>query len=88
MSGALAVDLGTARTLVVDPMKGLLVDEPTVAAVDIASGKMLAFGSRARAMAGKAAGELAIVQPVRNGQLVDLELTHQIAADIDRKSVV
>ena len=86
MSGALAVDLGTARTLVVDPMKGLLVDEPTVAAVDIASGKMLAFGSRARAMAGKAAGEVAIVQPVRNGQLVDLELTHQIAADIFRRA--
>lgn len=82
MSGALAIDLGTARTLVVEATHGLLVDEPTVAAVDIASGRLLAFGSKARAMAGKAAGEVAIVQPVRNGQLVDLELTDQIAADL------
>lgn len=82
MSGALAVDLGTARTLVVEATKGLIVDEPTVAAVDIASGRMLAFGAAARAMAGRAAGEVGLVQPVRNGQLVDLELTDQIVAGL------
>jgi len=79
---ALAVDVGTARTLVVEPSKGLLVDEPTLAAVDIPTGKLLAFGAHARAMAGRAAGEVAIVRPVRQGQLVDLELTDQIASDV------
>lgn len=81
MSGALAIDIGTARTLVVEPTKGLLLDEPTIAAVDIGTGRLLAFGAEARAMAGRVAGEVSIVRPVREGQLVDLELTDQIAAD-------
>ncbi|MGA2209824.1 MAG: rod shape-determining protein [Acidimicrobiales bacterium] len=82
MTGSLAVDLGTSRTLVVEATKGLVVDEPTLAAVDIPTGRLLAFGIEARAMAGRAAGEVAIVRPVRQGQLVDLELTDQIAADV------
>jgi rod shape-determining protein MreB len=82
VSGSLAIDVGTARTLVVEPALGLLVDEPTLAAVDIPTGKLLAFGRAARAMAGRAAGEVALVRPVRQGQLVDLELTDQIAADV------
>lgn len=82
MSEALAIDVGTARTLVVEPTKGLLVDEPTIAAVDLATGKLLAFGAKARAMFGRVAGEVAIVRPVRQGQLVDLELTDQIAAEL------
>jgi rod shape-determining protein MreB and related proteins len=82
VSGALAIDVGTARTLVVEASKGLLVDEPTLAAVDIATGKLLTFGAVAASMAGRTAGEVAIVRPVRQGQLVDLELTDQIVADL------
>ncbi|MGD0083062.1 MAG: rod shape-determining protein MreB [Acidimicrobiales bacterium] len=86
MSRAIAVDVGTSRTLVVEATKGLLIDEPTVAAVDIPSGRLLAFGEAAREMAGRAAGEVAIVRPVRHGQLVDLELTDQIAAELFRRA--
>jgi rod shape-determining protein MreB and related proteins len=80
MSGALAIDVGTARTRVVDPSKGLLVDEPSLAAVDLSNNRLLAYGARARETLGRAAGEVAVVRPVREGQLVDLELTDQIAA--------
>jgi rod shape-determining protein MreB len=86
VSRAIAVDLGTARTLVVEATKGVLVDEPTVAAVDIPTGRMLAFGDSARQMSGRSAGEVAIVRPVRHGQLVDLELTDQIAAELFRRA--
>jgi rod shape-determining protein MreB len=79
---ALAVDLGTARTLVMEATKGLIVDEPTVAAIEISSGRMLAFGEEALEMVGRAAGEVAVVQPVVHGQLVDLELTDQIAREL------
>jgi rod shape-determining protein MreB len=82
VSGALAVDLGTSRTLVVEAAKGLIVDEPTVAAVEIASERLLAFGDKALAMVGRAAGEVAIIRPVQRGQLVDLKITDQIAADL------
>jgi len=82
VSRALAIDVGTARTRVLEATKGLLVDEPTLAAVDIPTGKLLAFGAEAGAMAGRAAGEVAVVRPVRQGQLVDLELTDQITAEL------
>jgi len=86
MSRAIAVDLGTSRTLVVEATKGMLVDEPTVAAVDIPTGRLLAYGDAARQMVGRAAGEVAIVRPVRHGQLVDLELTDQIATELFRRA--
>jgi rod shape-determining protein MreB len=79
---SLAIDVGTSRTLVVEPTRGVLVDEPSLAAVDIATGKLLGFGRRACAMVGTAAGEVVIARPVRQGQLVDLELTDQIAAEL------
>jgi len=82
VSGALAIDVGTARTLVVEATKGVVVDEPTLAAVEIPTGKLLAFGSVALTMVGRAAGEVAVVRPVRQGQLVDLELTDQIVAEL------
>ncbi len=82
MSGSLAVDIGTARTIAVEATKGRLLDEPTLAAVEIPTGKLLAFGSHALAMAGRAAGEVAVVRPVREGQLVDLDLADQIADDV------
>lgn len=82
MSGSLAVDIGTSRTIVVEATKGRLLDEPTLAAVEIPTGKLLAFGSHALPMVGRAAGEVAVVRPVREGQLVDLDVADQIAADI------
>jgi rod shape-determining protein MreB and related proteins len=79
---AVAVDLGTARTLVYHSTRGMLVDEPTVAAIDIPTGKLLAFGARALHMIGRSSGQVVVLQPVRHGQLVDLELTDQIAVEL------
>ncbi|MGH9170226.1 MAG: rod shape-determining protein [Acidimicrobiales bacterium] len=82
MSPGLAVDLGTARTLVVDSGGSTIVDEPTLAAIDITTGRLVAFGREAQGLTGCAAGEIGLVRPVRHGQLTDLELTHQVAREI------
>lgn len=82
MSSQLAIDFGTARTLAADAAGSIVLDEPTIAAVDLASGRLLAFGEEAEDLSGRAAGEIAIVRPVRHGQLADLELTHQVAKAI------
>ncbi|MHB1988244.1 MAG: rod shape-determining protein [Acidimicrobiales bacterium] len=82
MSGQVAVDLGSARTRLADSSGRLLVDEPTLSAVDLRDGSLIAFGSPAAAMPGRSAGEVGIVRPVANGQLQDLELTDQIAAHL------
>lgn len=79
MSGQLAVDLGSTRTLVAEPAGKVLVDEPTLAAVDLRTNSMIAFGSAAAVMTGRAAGEVGLVRPVAHGQLQDLALTDQVA---------
>jgi rod shape-determining protein MreB len=79
---SLAVDLGTARTLAVDASGSVIVDEPTLAAIDISTGDLVAFGREAEGLTGRAAGQIAVVRPVRHGQLADLELTHHVAKEL------
>ncbi len=85
MSGPIAVDIGTSRTLVADPSGRIVFDEPTVAAVDLRSAELICFGSAALGMAGRVAGDVAIVRPVAHGQLQDLALTDQMVAALLRR---
>lgn len=82
MTAALAVDLGAARTVLVEPERGVILDGPTVAAVEMLTGRLIAYGEPARQMIGRAAGEVSVVRPVRHGQLLDLDLTDQIASHL------
>lgn len=84
----LAVDLGTARTLVAVPGRGVVVDEPTIAAVDLGRNRLLAFGTEALGLRGRCAGEVAIVRPVHHGQLFDLDLTAAVAGELLRRGRV
>jgi rod shape-determining protein MreB len=80
----LAVDFGTARTLVAVPGRGVIVDEPTIAAVDLGRNRLVAFGTDAVGLRGRCAGEVAIVRPVCHGQLADLDLTWAVARELLR----
>jgi rod shape-determining protein MreB len=80
----LAVDFGTARTLVAVRGKGVVIDEPTIAAVQLGRNRLVAFGAEAAALRGRCAGEVAIVRPVSHGQLADLDLTAAIAKQLLR----
>jgi len=82
VSSGLAVDLGTSRTLVAVPGRGVIVDEPTIAAVDLGRHRVVAFGTEALRLRGRCAGEVAIVRPVRHGQLFDLDLTSAVAKEL------
>ena len=84
MSADLAVDFGTARTLVAVAGRGVVVDEPTIAAVDLGRNRLLAFGTEAVGLRGRCAGEVAIVRPVCHGQLADLDLTSAVAKELLR----
>ena len=76
---SVAVDLGSTRTLLADPAGRLLLDEPTVAAVNVRDGSLVTFGSKALDMVRRAAGEIELVRAVVHGQLQDLELTDRVA---------
>lgn len=81
----LAVDLGTSTTRVVDGDGRLVVDEPTVAAVDADTGRILAFGAAALET-GARAGRVHLVRPVRRGQLAELDLAEELLAELVRRA--
>ncbi|MBO5693014.1 MAG: rod shape-determining protein, partial [Tidjanibacter sp.] len=66
----LAVDLGTANTLVIYNGK-VVVDEPSIIAVDIHSGKVVAIGNEARKMQGKTHPNIKTLRPLKDGVIAD-----------------
>jgi rod shape-determining protein MreB len=78
MSNDLAVDLGTANTVLYVKGKGIVLREPSVVAVrqDTRGGsKVLAVGSEAKEMLGKTPGNIAAIRPMKDGVIADFEVT-------------
>jgi rod shape-determining protein MreB len=70
----LAVDLGTANTLVFARGEGIVVDEPSIVAVRPADGSLVAVGAAAKAMLGRTPGSVSVVRPMKDGVIADLEM--------------
>lgn len=75
---SLAVDLGAARTRVYLRNRGLVVDEPSVAAVDVRTGALIAVGARAETMAGRTPAHIRVVRPVAGGAVVDISMAQRM----------
>jgi len=71
----LAVDLGTANTLVYQQGRGVVYAEPTVVAVNARSGQVLAAGSRAWRLLAESPGNVQVVRPLERGVIADFEMT-------------
>lgn len=95
-SNDLAIDLGTANTLVYVKGKGIVIDEPSVVAVqNYASGtkKVLAVGSEAKQMVGRTPGNIVAIRPMKEGVIADFEVTeamlrHFITKVHNRKTLI
>ena len=74
----MAVDLGTANTLVYVRGKGVLVDEPSVVALNKSSGEMLAVGHEAKKMLGRTPDDIVALRPLKDGVIADFEATEQM----------
>jgi len=86
------IDLGTANTLVYVRGRGVVVNEPSVVAVDQQSGAMLAFGDEAYKMLGRTPGHIVATRPMRDGVIADYAVTeamlrHYVAKAIGRHSL-
>jgi rod shape-determining protein MreB len=68
----LAVDLGTANTLVFARGEGIVLDEPSIVAVRPADGSLVAVGTPAKAMLGRAPASVSVVRPLKDGVIADL----------------
>ena len=73
-----AVDLGTANTLVYARGEGIVVSEPSVVAVDANTGAVHAVGSEAERMIGRTPATIAATRPLRHGVIADFEVTDQM----------
>jgi rod shape-determining protein MreB len=71
----IAIDLGTANTLVCVKGKGIVLDEPSVVAVEKSTSKVLAVGRDAKEMLGRTPGEVAAIRPMKDGVIADFEIT-------------
>ncbi|MBA2528911.1 MAG: rod shape-determining protein [Euzebyales bacterium] len=78
MARDLAIDLGTANTLVWSKGHGIVLDEPTVIAVDQRSGEVLAMGTEAYSMIGRTPGHVVAERPLRGGAITDFETTARL----------
>jgi rod shape-determining protein MreB and related proteins len=74
----LAIDLGTANTLVYQRQKGILFAEPTVLALNNQTGAVLAMGDDAWQMIGRTPGYIVAVRPLRSGAISDFEITEKL----------
>jgi rod shape-determining protein MreB len=74
----LAIDLGTANTLVYARGKGIVLNEPTVVALNTRSREVLAIGAEAWQMIGRTPGSIVAVRPLRQGAITDFDLTERM----------
>ena len=74
----LAVDLGTANTLVYERGRGVVLDEPSVVAVDSATGEVVTAGRTAKEMLGRTPGSMRAVRPLRGGVVHDPDVTERM----------
>jgi rod shape-determining protein MreB len=74
----MAVDLGTANTLVYVRGRGIVLSEPSVVAIDTQTGQVHAVGVEAKRMIGRTPGNITAIRPLKDGVIADFEVTEQM----------
>ncbi|WP_405086412.1 rod shape-determining protein [Microbispora sp. NBC_01389] len=74
----MAVDLGTANTLVYVRGRGIVLNEPSVVAINVTTGKIVAVGVEAKRMIGRTPGNIVAIRPLRDGVIADFDVTERM----------
>ncbi len=74
----LAIDLGTANTLVYLKGKGIVIQEPSIVVINKQTGKVEAVGARAKEMLGKTPTDIIVIKPMRDGVIADFEMAEKM----------
>jgi rod shape-determining protein MreB len=85
LGGDLAVDLGTANTLVYARGRGIMLNEPSVVAVDTSNDSVVAVGAEAKRMIGRTPGHIIAVRPLKDGVIADYDATAEMLRYFVRK---
>jgi len=78
LSSDIGIDLGTANILIFVRGEGIVVNEPSIVAVETKTRRVLAVGHQAKEMVGRTPGEIATVRPLREGVIADFEMTEEM----------
>jgi rod shape-determining protein MreB len=81
----MAVDLGTANTVVHVHGRGIVLSEPSVVAIDERTGEVVAVGADAQRMIGRTPAQISATRPLRHGVIADFEVTEQMLRHFMRK---
>jgi len=79
-SNDLAIDLGTANTLVYVRGEGIVLNEPSIVAIHQADHSVLAVGHEAKAMLGRTPGNIVAIRPLKDGVIADFDVTEKMRA--------
>jgi rod shape-determining protein MreB len=85
-SSDLAIDLGTANTCVYVRGKGIVVNEPSIIAINKVNGRVEAVGKEAKEMVGRTPGNIVAIKPMKDGVIADFEYTEKMLAYFIRKA--
>jgi len=77
-SSDLAIDLGTANTLVFAKGKGIVVNEPSIVAINKNTGEVEAVGKEAKEMLGRTPGNIVAIKPMKDGVIADFKVTERM----------
>ncbi|EGJ51386.1 rod shape-determining protein [Desulfocurvibacter africanus] len=81
----LAMDLGTANSLIYLPSEGIVLNEPSVVAIDKREGKIIAVGREAKDYLGRTPERIRAIRPLKDGVIADFEVTRQMISYFIRK---
>ncbi|OMF63272.1 rod shape-determining protein [Paenibacillus sp. FSL R5-0490] len=82
----IGIDLGTANILVYSKTKGIILNEPSVVAIDTETKKVLAVGKEAKEMIGKTPGRIVAIRPLKDGVIADYDTTTEMLRQVMRKA--
>ena len=85
-SSDLAIDLGTANTCVYARGKGIVVNEPSIVAINKVTGRIEAVGREAKQMLGRTPGHIIAIKPVKDGVIADFEITEKMLTYFIKKA--
>jgi rod shape-determining protein MreB len=87
LGGDLAVDLGTANTLVYARGRGIMLNEPSVVAIDTTTKQIVAIGAEAKRMIGRTPGHIRAIRPMQDGVIADYDITAEMLRYFVRKVI-
>jgi len=86
VSDSMAIDMGSAATIISVRGRGIVIDEPSQVAIDSNTGEIIAIGVEAQQMAGREARDVTVIAPLLDGVVADFERTKQMLSHFVRKA--